>query len=134
MPEDQYSKVFANNLNYYMNKIGLNQQDLIKALREKGITVGSSTVSYWCSGKKTPRADNFDALCDVLRVTRADLLADDTQKENYKMNVSPIERDILEKYRSSDELTRQMVQKLLEVKDKEAMSADKELKNNTLSA
>ena len=127
MPEDQYGKVFANNLNYYMNKIGMNQQDLIKALKEKGISVGSSTVSYWCSGKKTPRADNFDALCDVLGVMRSDLLADNSQNENYKMDVSPIERSIIEKYRSSDELTRQMVQKLLDVDG--IKDAEKKLKN-----
>lgn len=49
-----------------------------------------------------------------------------------ELTLSDMEEKIIKKYRSSDELTRQMVQKLLDVDG--IKDAEKKLKNNTLSA
>ena len=45
--DDTYRKIFANNLNYYMQVNNKIQDDLVKDLGLK-----TSTISSWCNGQK----------------------------------------------------------------------------------
>ena len=48
--DDNYRKIFSNNLNYYMKINNKIQDDLVKDLGLK-----TSTISSWCNGQKLPR-------------------------------------------------------------------------------
>ena len=56
MSDDQYKKVFSENLRYYMMLNGKNQVDLINDLG-----FNKSAVSTWCNGTRLPRMDKVDA-------------------------------------------------------------------------
>lgn len=62
-------KVFAENLNYYMNKSGKNQSDLISDLG-----LNKSTISTWCNGVKMPRMGTIQTLADYFGVMKSDLI------------------------------------------------------------
>lgn len=40
------------------------------------VGVSAPTVSAWCNGTKTPRMDKVDTICEVLGITREDLLGE----------------------------------------------------------
>lgn len=82
MSESEFNALFAKNLNMYMELNHMNQQDLLSALRSKGIKVGSSSISNWCTGKKTPRMDKIDAICELFGIRRSDLI-EDKHKNGY---------------------------------------------------
>ncbi len=77
------SRTFAKALNYYLNRNGKTQQDLINDLH-----YSSSTVSQWCSGKNVPRMDRIKAVATYLGVEKTDLLRDPEvfSKERFTAN------------------------------------------------
>lgn len=60
---DKYRKIFASNLNYYMQINGKNQTDLMKDLGLK-----SATISSWCNGLKLPRMDKIEELAEYFGI------------------------------------------------------------------
>lgn len=68
-------KVFAENLNYYMNKSGKNQSDLISDLG-----LNKSTISTWCNGVKMPRMGTIQTLADYFGVMKSDLIEEKSVK------------------------------------------------------
>lgn len=81
MSEEDYKMIFARKLNFYMQKSGKTQNDLV---RDCGYR--ASTVSDWCNGKKLPRMDKIQALADYFRIEKSDLLEDKPNKEKYYLN------------------------------------------------
>ena len=73
------SEIFANRLNYFMNKYDLTQADLARRLN-----VSTAAVSYWCKGTKSPRMDKLDAMCEIFHCKRSDFMEihDDEYYEN----------------------------------------------------
>lgn len=69
MSDDQYRKVFSENLRYYMMLNGKNQIDLINDLG-----FNKSAVSTWCNGTRLPRMDKVDALARYFNIKRSDLI------------------------------------------------------------
>lgn len=55
--DDKYRKVFASNLNYYMQINGKTQTDLMKDLGLK-----TATISSWCNAQKLPRMGKIEQL------------------------------------------------------------------------
>lgn len=51
-----------------------------KELAER-IGVSAPTVSAWCNGSKSPRLDKIDMICDVLGLTRDDILGTGPKQE-----------------------------------------------------
>lgn len=76
MKEQDFAILFSRNLNKYLEQNEMNQQDLLRALNQRGVSVVASSVSYWCSGKKIPRMDKIDAICSILHINRSDLIED----------------------------------------------------------
>ena len=68
MSEEEFNKIFAKRLNYFLNKYSMSQLDLSKKLK-----VGPTSVSNWCRGIKSPRMDKVDAMCKVFRCSRSDV-------------------------------------------------------------
>lgn len=78
MSEEDYRKIFSEKLNFYMNKCGKTQNDLV---RDFGYS--ASTVSDWCNGKKLPRMDKIQALADYFGVEKSDLIDRNPKSEKY---------------------------------------------------
>lgn len=66
---EELKMVFSDNLKYYLSELNLTQVDLTNYMQ-----VSSSTVSDWCNGKKLPRMDKIQKICEWMRITRDDLL------------------------------------------------------------
>lgn len=77
--QDQYKKIFAKNLKYYMEANSKEQVDLINDLG-----FNKSSVSTWCNGTRLPRMDKVDALAKYFRINRSDLIED---KKNTQTNI-----------------------------------------------
>lgn len=71
MSEADFNKVFSNRLNHYLNKYEMTQLELSKKLG-----VGTTSVSNWCRGLKSPRMDKVDAMCRIFNCKRSDLMED----------------------------------------------------------
>ena len=71
MSEDEYRRIFSKKLNYYMSLNNKNQMDLMNDL-----SLSSSTVSSWCTGKKLPRMGKIQMLADYFHIEKSDLLED----------------------------------------------------------
>lgn len=84
MGENEFNKIFARNLKYYLELHNMSQKELADKLG-----VVESTVSVWCQGKKTPRMDKVDMICDIFSIARSDLITDRNS----------IEAEIIEKLR-----------------------------------
>lgn len=76
MSDQEYLKVFSENLKYYLTKYDISQADLAKRL---GVT--PTSVSNWATGQKTPRMDKVDAMCEIFNCKRSDLMEEDEQKK-----------------------------------------------------
>ena len=63
------AKVFGKNLEYLLNREGLRQKDLAKAL---GVT--KSAVSMWVTGEASPRMAKVKLISEILNCTVSDLL------------------------------------------------------------
>ena len=85
MSEQEFNKVFAQNLNYYLEINEKTQADLAKY-----VGVSTAAVNTWCKGLKNPRMDKVDKICTFLNVKRSDLISDNTTPqethEQYYLN------------------------------------------------
>ena len=77
MSEDEYKITFSNNLRYYLELNEKTQADLCEYMN-----VSSATVSDWCNGKKMPRMDKIQTMCNWLRIEKSDLLEDKKSKNS----------------------------------------------------
>ena len=62
-------RIFARNLNYYLQAFGKSQTDLSLKLE-----VSKSAVSNWCAGQKLPRMDKIQQLADYFGIAKSDLI------------------------------------------------------------
>lgn len=62
---------FARNLKFYLAREGKAQTDLAKYM-----SVSSTTVSEWCSGRKIPRADKLQAIANWFGISLLELTSD----------------------------------------------------------
>jgi len=82
MSEEQYKRIFAKNLTRYLEANNKTQADLYKYL-----SVSSATVSDWCNGKKMPRMDKIQSICNWLNIEKSDLLEEHSaNSESYYIN------------------------------------------------
>lgn len=77
MSEAEFNKVFSKRLKYYLSKYEMTQLDL-----SKKIGVGTTSVSNWCKGLKSPRMDKIDAMCKIFNCSRSDLMEDKKDSAN----------------------------------------------------
>lgn len=68
---DFNKKIFAKNLQYYMDKKGVDRQQL-----SDDTGFGYSTVSEWLQAKKYPRINKIEALAIYFGVSKSDLIED----------------------------------------------------------
>lgn len=81
MTEKAFNAIFAKNLKNLLRANGMSQKELANKL-----SVGTSSVSSWCRGEKSPRMDKVDAICEIFKCTRADLIEETTNRPDYYLN------------------------------------------------
>ena len=77
MSEQEFNKIFSQNLNYYLEKHNKSQADLAKY-----IGVSTAAVSNWCKGFKLPRMDKVDKMCTFFQINRSDLMQEKNHNES----------------------------------------------------
>lgn len=77
MSDDEYRKIFSENLNYFMS---LNNKTQIDIINDLGFN--KSSVSTWCNGTRLPRMDKVDALAKYFGISRSNLIESRTQQQN----------------------------------------------------
>lgn len=78
MADDDFRKIFSKNLNDYMYKNHKTQTDLINDLH-----LNKSTVSTWINGIKIPRMDKIELLANYFGITKADLVEEHNDNEQF---------------------------------------------------
>lgn len=73
MPEKDFNQVFSQRLRYYLSLNNMTQVELAKKLG-----VGTTSVSDWVNGRKSPRTSKIDAMCELFGCSRSDLVEDPT--------------------------------------------------------
>ena len=71
MHNSNFNEIFSQRLRYYLSLNNMTQLELSKLLH-----VGTTSVSNWCKGIKTPRMDKVDAMCQIFNCRRRDLMED----------------------------------------------------------
>lgn len=69
--EEAYKKIFAKNLRDWMYVRDVSQRELADKLG-----VSPTIVSAWCRGEKSPRMTKVDMICQVLNISRSELMLD----------------------------------------------------------
>lgn len=105
MLDNEYRKIFAKNLNRYMQINGKTQADLIKDLK-----YSSSTISNWCTGQKIPRMDKIEQLATYFGINKSDLIENKTEKP-----VSSQKQAIIDKIINMDDDTFNRYAQVLEL-------------------
>lgn len=78
MSDEDYRRIFARNLNKYMEICNKKQADIINDLG-----INKSAISTWINGTRMPRMDKVQALADYFGINKSDLLEDKgTQEED----------------------------------------------------
>lgn len=87
MTEKKFTLVFSTNLKRYLEQYNMTQKELAKRLG-----VGTSSVSSWVTGQKSPRMDKVDAMCEIFHCKRSDLMEDNSKskKPAYKTVKIPV--------------------------------------------
>ena len=70
MENTDINLTLARNLRHYLSTFNMTQEQLAQK-----IGVSSQAVSFWCSGKKSPRMDKIDKMCKVFNCSRSDLIS-----------------------------------------------------------
>lgn len=70
-------EIFSSNLRRLMAEKDIGQNELSRRLK-----CSAPTVNSWCQGYTMPRRELFEKLCQVLNVTRNDLLQDKAAAPN----------------------------------------------------
>lgn len=74
-------EIFAENLNYYMDRDGISQKELSEVTG-----VATSTVNDWAKAKKYPRIDKIELLANYFRILKSDLIEKKVKDEDKKAN------------------------------------------------
>lgn len=69
MTNDEIKKIFGDNLARLLEDNHKTQADLSKYLG-----VSSATVSDWCNGKKMPRMDKIQSICNWFNIEKSEIL------------------------------------------------------------
>ena len=69
MGSKEFNEIFSARLRYYMAQYDMTQAELAKKLG-----VGTTSVSNWVLGIKTPRMDKLDKMCELFHCKRRNLM------------------------------------------------------------
>ena len=111
MSEQEYQRIFSANLRKYMS---INEKSQVDIIRDLGFN--RSAVSTWVNGTRLPRMDKVDALAKYFGINRADLLSEHNERKEFV--VSPLEKEIIERFRTLNESEKEMLLRSLGIEKK----------------
>lgn len=79
MSSEEFKMLFSKKLNMHLQRCGLSKSEFAKKMN-----VGNSIVSDWTNGKKIPRMDKVDMMCNIFGCQRSDLIED--KEEHYYLD------------------------------------------------
>ena len=89
MKEDDFGKVFADNLNRLLEKGGKRYSDL-----SDDLGIPKTTISNWVNNNNAPKMKTIDILCEYFNVTRVDLMYRDGIDPYEEKGISDLAREI----------------------------------------
>lgn len=69
MSEQDFLQIIGTNIKLLLAENHMTQMELAKA-----IGVSQASITNWANGIKSPRIDKIDAICEVFRCSRSDIL------------------------------------------------------------
>lgn len=106
---EQLNQTFSDNLKYYMTMRDITQADIARALK-----VSTSSVSYWVTGQKIPRADRLAALCRLFRIEMSDLLTEKMPVQSFEQELFYNEAVMMRKFGELSDRDKQVVRDLID--------------------
>lgn len=106
---NKHDEEFVRRLTAYLEVNKLTQSEFAEKMG-----VSPASVSLWIQGKKSPRMDKLDKMCELFNCTRNDLLGEVIQSE-----YSTEERSIIELYRKASTQKKHLTYLLLTLPEKE---------------
>lgn len=97
--------IMAMNISKYLSINKKNQKELCKDLG-----ISESTFSDWINAKSYPRIDKIELMANYFGISKADLIEGDKQPEFY---VSDFEKGLITQFRNSDDVSKEMVCRIL---------------------
>ena len=94
MSEKEFNEIFSRRLRFYLSQNNMSQIELAKILG-----VSASSVSDWVNGRKSPRMNKVDTMCELFNCRRSDFL-EDTPTSPYLEELSPEDHESLQAYHS----------------------------------
>ena len=117
MSDEQQRQIFARNLTNYVAQSGKQQREIAVELG-----FNQKTFNGWCRALSMPTMGKVQALADYFGIGKSDLL--DERKDENSFRLSPHEHDLIISYRKADNLTKQMVQRLLDMESQSKETMD----------
>ena len=105
---DKHEEEFSRKMLAYLELLNMTQNDLAKKMN-----VSPASVTLWIQGKKSPRMDKIDKMCEIFNCTRNDLLGEVVASE-----YSAEERSIIELYRKASTQKKHLTYLLLTLPEK----------------
>ena len=99
MSENEFNKIFAKRLQHYLDVYEISQAELARRLG-----VGTTSVSNWVNGTKSPRMNKVDMMCEIFHCKRSDLIEDKSESEE-EYYIDPETAKIAQEIKDSKELS-----------------------------
>lgn len=109
MSTKEYAKIISKNLRRIASDSEQTQAEIARNLH-----INKATLSSWMNGTRVPRIDKIDILAGYFGVSRADIM----EEHRAEFPLAPQDKEILIAFRRSDELTQQMIRRLLGIREK----------------
>ncbi len=108
------NKFFGEKLRKLRYDKGLTQQQVADLLGLKN----KSTLGSWEVGKSEPDGVTFLKLLKIYDVSDIYATFDENGPENDNLTLSPTEKQVIVEYRKADEVTKEMVHRVLHIEEK----------------
>lgn len=96
MNQSEYAKVIAKNLKRIAYEHKKSQADICRDLKLR-----QGTVSSWMVGKRVPRMDKIDMLCNYFNCSRAEIMQSDPAGRQDYLDV--VEQELIRRFRNLPE-------------------------------
>lgn len=90
--EKELNKRIGQRISHYLELLGMTQLDLAKKMN-----VSPASVNYWIKGVKMPRMPKIDMICEILGVTRSQLIDEHSSEEEAQFTKA---MDLYKKYQA----------------------------------
>lgn len=110
--ENQIRENIRKNIARYRKVNGYTQKELADI-----VGVKNSTVSNWEQGANSPDIEMIFSLCQLFKVSVAEMYGCDTVHTGSSLTISGIERDIILAYRKADDIGKAMVLRALGIEE-----------------